>query len=230
MGPILEKIDVHDDQVGTVQHHKVHWRCSRDADGVAWLTLDQKDADTNTLSTAVLQEFNELLQEIEDDLPKALVIRSAKKNGFCAGVHIGDFKDQDASEISAMLSQGHDMLDRLENLPVPTIAVLHGHCLGGGLELALACAMRIGVKGGLEMGFPEIKLGLQPGLGGTARLTHLIDPTEAMTMMLTGKSVYDGQAKKRGLIDALVEERQVEGAVRAAVAGKLKKKSPEPKG
>ncbi len=111
---------------------------------------------------------------------------------------------------------------RLPTLPMPTVAVIHGHCLGGGLEVALACKFRIAVKGA-KLGFPEVLLGIHPGLGGTYRLTALIDPLEAMTMMLTGKNAYSDKAGRMGLVDAVVEERHVANAVRAAVDGKLKR-------
>src|SRR5690606_37525646 len=102
-----------------------------------------------------------------------------------------------------------------------TVAVVHGHCLSGGLDLALACGRRIAVPGA-RLGFPEVLLGLHPGLGGTVRLTAIIDPLEAMTMMLTGKSVHAEKAKRIGLVDAVVEERHIAAAVRAAVDGTMK--------
>jgi len=197
---------------------KTHWRSRTDEDGILWLQLDKQNSSTNTLSEDVLHELDCLLNDIEKTPPKALVISSAKPSGFCAGADIKAFRNYGEPEMTEMLQRGHNVLDRLEALHLPTIAVIHGHCLGGGLELALACRQRIGVKSGLEMGFPEIRLGLHPGLGGTYRLTRLINPIEAMTMMLTGKSVYDKQAKQRGLIDDFVEQRHVERAVRAAIA------------
>lgn len=201
----------------------IHWRTWKDQDQVLWLLFDKKDSSANTLSAGTLQELDEILNEIEVALPKALVIHSAKEKGFCAGADIKEFRNYNESEMTDMLRRGHAVLDRLANLSIPTIAVIHGHCLGGGLELALACDQRIGVKNGLEIGFPEIRLGVHPGLGGTFRLTHLIDPIEAMTMMLTGKSAYDKQNKMRGLIDDLVEQRHIESAVKAAIFGGLKK-------
>ena len=113
------------------------------------------------------------------------------------------------------------MLDRLDRLPLPTIAVIHGYCLGGGLELALACDFRIAIDDA-SFGFPEVLLGLHPGLGGTVRLPHLISPVQAMTMMLTGRTERARRAKSLGLVDAVTQERHVRAAVKAAVTGELK--------
>ena len=99
--------------------------------------------------------------------------------------------------------------------------MIHGYCLGGGLEVALACDYRIAIEDA-SLGFPEVLLGLHPGLGGTIRLTRLINPLQAMTSMLTGKSIYARQAKALGLVDAVTQERHVRAAVKAAVAGQLK--------
>ena len=198
-----------------------HWRLHRDDNKVLWLHLDKNDSSANTLDAAVLEELSDILDSAQKDQPRALVLRSQKAGGFCAGADIHQFADSSAEDLDDMLQRGHALFDRIEKLTIPTIAVVHGHCLGGGLELALACDLRIGLKGSLEMGFPEIQLGLHPGLGGTFRLTELIDPLQAMSMMLTGRSVYGGQALKHGLIDALVEERHVANAVSAAVDGKI---------
>lgn len=201
---------------------KSNWRSRRDQNDVLWLQLDKKESSTNTLSAEVLEELDEILTEVDKKLPKALIIGSAKPAGFCAGADINAFKNYNEPEMADLLKRGHGVLDRLAALTIPTVAIIHGHCLGGGLELALACQKRIGIKDGLEMGFPEIRLGVHPGLGGTFRLNRLISPIAAMTMMLTGKSAYGIQAKKRGLVDDFVELRHIENAVRAAVSGKIK--------
>ena len=113
------------------------------------------------------------------------------------------------------------MFDWLDRLKVPTVAVIHGYCLGGGLEIALACDYRIAVDDA-RFGFPEVMLGLHPGLGGTVRLPRLINPIEAMSMMLTGRNVRAGRARSLGLVDAVVPERHVKAAAQAAVSGKLR--------
>src|SRR4029453_12343537 len=108
-----------------------------------------------------------------------------------------------------------------DNLPVPVVAVVHGYCLGGGLEVALACDHRIAVDDA-RLGFPEGMLGLHPGLAGPVPLPRLINPLEAMTMMLTGRNVHARRAKSLGLVDAVVPERHVKAAATAAGTGGLK--------
>lgn len=201
-----------------------HWRLERDEENVLWLLFDKKNSSANTLNAAVLEEFDRILDTLRIKPPKAVVLRSLKPGGFCAGADITQFAEYDQEEAGELLRRGHEVLDRLEKLRQPTIAVVHGHCLGGGLELALACDRRIGLRGGLEMGFPEIQLGLHPGLGGTFRLSGLIDPVAAMTMMLTGRSVHDRQALSSGLVDALVEERHLKNVVAAAVNGRIRRR------
>ncbi|WP_290889538.1 3-hydroxyacyl-CoA dehydrogenase NAD-binding domain-containing protein [Hoeflea sp.] len=190
------------------------WRLHQDADGIAWAILDGKGG-ANTLSEAVLTDLSKLLDAIESQVPKLLVLRSAKPGGFAAGADISEFRDaSDEAAVADRLRKGHGVIDRLEALACPTVAVIHGYALGGGFELALACDRRIAIEGAW-FGFPEVRLGLHPGLGGTFRLSELIDPTEAMTMMLTGKSAHTKKARQLGIVEAVVEERHVRAAVQA---------------
>lgn len=199
-----------------------HWKLKTDEDGIAWLFLDKQGADANTLSEEVITELDEVLATVEREAPKGLVIRSGKKSGFIAGADIGEFRDTTkTNEIETRLGRAHTIIDRLDRLKLPTIAVIHGYCLGGGLEVALACDYRIAIDDA-SLGFPEVLLGLHPGLGGTIRLTRLINPLQAMTSMLTGKSIRARQAKALGLVDAVTQERHVRAAVKSAVAGQLK--------
>jgi 3-hydroxyacyl-CoA dehydrogenase / enoyl-CoA hydratase / 3-hydroxybutyryl-CoA epimerase len=199
-----------------------HWRMRSDEDGVAWLLFDKKDASTNTLNEEVLSELDAALAMVSQLRPAGLVIRSAKPGGFIAGADIGGFRGvTDAAKVEAEIARGHAVLDRLDALPVPTVAVIHGYCLGGGLEIALACDHRIAIDNA-SFGFPEVLLGLHPGLGGTVRAPRLINPVQAMTMMLTGRTERARRAKSLGLVDAVTQERHVRAAVRDAVKGKLK--------
>jgi 3-hydroxyacyl-CoA dehydrogenase/enoyl-CoA hydratase/3-hydroxybutyryl-CoA epimerase len=199
-----------------------NWRLRTDEDGIAWLLFDKKDANANTLSAEVLTELDAVLEKLERDRPRGLVIRSAKPGGFIAGADIAQFPGvTDPAPIEALLSRGHAVLDRLDRLPLPTIAVIHGYCLGGGLEVALACDYRLAMDDA-SFGFPEVLLGLHPGLGGTVRLPRLINPVQAMTMMLTGKTERARSAKSLGLVDAVTKERHIRAAVRTAVAGELR--------
>jgi 3-hydroxyacyl-CoA dehydrogenase / enoyl-CoA hydratase / 3-hydroxybutyryl-CoA epimerase len=199
-----------------------HWRMRSDEDGVAWLLFDKKDVCANTLSEEVLTELDAALAMVSQLRPSGLVIRSAKPGGFIAGADIAGFRGvADAARVEAEIARGHAVLDRLDALPLPTIAVIHGYCLGGGLEVALACDHRIAIENA-SFGFPEVLLGLHPGLGGTVRTPRLINPVAAMTMMLTGRTERARRAKSLGLVDAVTQERHVRAAVRDAIDGKLR--------
>jgi 3-hydroxyacyl-CoA dehydrogenase/enoyl-CoA hydratase/3-hydroxybutyryl-CoA epimerase len=199
-----------------------HWKLRRDEDDILWLVIDKSGASANTLSQEVLLELDDVLGKIEGETAKGLVLRSAKPAGFIAGADVGELRDsKNAADIEARLTRAHAVTDRLDQLKLPTVAVIHGYCLGGGLEIALACDYRIAIEDA-SLGFPEVLLGLHPGLGGTVRAPRLISPIEAMTMMLTGRAARASRAKSLGLVDAVTQERHVRAAVRAAVAGELK--------
>jgi 3-hydroxyacyl-CoA dehydrogenase/enoyl-CoA hydratase/3-hydroxybutyryl-CoA epimerase len=177
--PVLDILDPRDLELGPFAIGEVrddaspwkHWRMRTDEDGFAWLLFDKKDASTNTLDDETLTELDAVLDKLERERPRGLVIRSAKPGGFVAGADIAQFtRITDTAQIEALLTRGHGVLDRLDRLPLPTVAVIHGYCLGGGLELALACDKRIAIDDA-SFGFPEILLGLHPGLGGTLRLS-----------------------------------------------------------
>ena len=119
-----------------------HWKLQTDADGVAWLVIDKQGAGANTLSEDVLTELDAALAMIEQDKPKGLVIRSGKAGGFVAGADIGEFRGvTDVAKVEALLTRGHAVLDRLDRLPLATIAVVHGYCLGGGQGGAMLIEM-----------------------------------------------------------------------------------------
>jgi 3-hydroxyacyl-CoA dehydrogenase / enoyl-CoA hydratase / 3-hydroxybutyryl-CoA epimerase len=199
----------------------IHWRMCTDEDGTAWLLFDKKDSSANTLSEEVLSELDAILEKLEREPPWGVVIRSAKPGGFIAGADIAQFRGvTDTAQIEALLTRGHAVMDRLDRLPCVTVAVIHGYCLGGGLEVALACDYRIAIDDA-SFGFPEVLLGLHPGLGGTVRLPRLINPLQAMTMMLTGRTERARRARALGLVDAVTQERHVRAAVRAAVSGEM---------
>jgi 3-hydroxyacyl-CoA dehydrogenase/enoyl-CoA hydratase/3-hydroxybutyryl-CoA epimerase len=199
-----------------------NFKLTRDSDGIAWLLFDREGTSANTLSASVLEEFETVIAALEQGGPAGIVIRSAKSSGFIAGADVNEFRGvTDPRDVEAQMSRAHAVVDRLEAFKVPTVAVIHGFCLGGGLEVALACNTRIAIDNA-RFGFPEVMLGLHPGLGGTARFTHLVSPLEAMTMMLTGKTIDARKAKSLGLVDAVTQERHVRGAVKDAIFGRLK--------
>ena len=205
-----------------------NFKLTRDDDGIAWLLFDRAGASANTLSADLIEELDAVLAALESQRPAGLVIRSAKKSGFIAGADVNEFRGAaDPRAVETAIGHAHAVIDRLEALKIPTVAVIHGFCLGGGLEVALACQSRIAISGA-RFGFPEVMLGLHPGLGGTARLTRLINPMQAMTLMLTGKTIDARRAKSLGLVDAVAQERHVRNAVKDAVFGRLKRTRPGP--
>jgi len=203
-----------------------HFKLTRDSDGIAWLLFDREGASANTLSADVIEELGTVLVALQSQRPTGLVIRSAKKSGFIAGADVNEFRGAtDPRQVETAIGRAHAVIDRLEALKIPTVAVIHGFCLGGGLEVALACQSRIAIDGA-RFGFPEVMLGLHPGLGGTARFTRLVNPMQAMTLMLTGKTIDARRAKSLGLVDAVAQERHVRNAVKDAVFGRLTRARP----
>ena len=205
-----------------------NFKLTRDADGIAWLLFDREGASANTLSADLIEELELVLTALENQRPAGLVIRSAKTSGFIAGADVNEFRGAtDPWQVEIAIDRAHSVIDRLEGLKFPTVAVIHGFCLGGGLEVALACQSRIAMSDA-RFGFPEVMLGLHPGLGGTVRFTRLVNPMQAMTLMLTGKTIDARKAKSLGLVDAVAEERHVRNAVKDAVFGRLKRARPGP--
>jgi 3-hydroxyacyl-CoA dehydrogenase/enoyl-CoA hydratase/3-hydroxybutyryl-CoA epimerase len=194
-----------------------YWKLDRDADGVAWLALDKPGTSANVLSSEVLVELGALLGSLAAAPPRALIVHSAKPSGFVAGADIREFTAFKGPEDAfALIRAGQGVLDRLEGLPCPTIAALHGFALGGGLELALACRYRIAANDEkLALGFPEVQLGIHPGFGGTVRSVRLLGVRPAMQLMLTGKPIRADQALKIGLVDRLVNAQELDVAARA---------------
>jgi 3-hydroxyacyl-CoA dehydrogenase/enoyl-CoA hydratase/3-hydroxybutyryl-CoA epimerase len=191
-----------------------HWQLDHDDNKVAWLTLDKADSSTNVLSSEVLEELDLVLGQLEKDLPKALIIKSGKSSGFCAGADVEEFtliKDYDQAYTHIRRAQA--IFDRLENLACPSLCVINGFCLGGGLELALACHYRIAEESvSTRIGLPEVKLGIHPGYAGSVRLTHLIGAPAAMQMILTGRTVSGKQAARSGIVSHAVPARLLDSS------------------
>ncbi|WP_455211226.1 3-hydroxyacyl-CoA dehydrogenase NAD-binding domain-containing protein [Kaarinaea lacus] len=193
-----------------------HWRLENDEHSIAWLYADRKNSSTNTLSAEVIGELDAIIRELDNDPPKGLVILSAKENGFFAGADIKELaKANDVQPAREFIQLGQDTFNRLERLRFPTVCLIHGFCMGGGLELALACRYRIADDDTkTRLGFPEIKIGIFPAFGGATRLPPLIGAPAAMGMMLTGRNLSARAAKKIGVIDYAVPKRHLQqGAV-----------------
>ena len=175
-------------------------------DGIAWLVLDDPTKKVNTLSTRLFEWFEEQVSRAERERPDALVILSGKPDGFVAGADLEELlAAADKEAVLAMLQRGHDLMERLAGLPFPTVAAIHGACLGGGLETALACRYRIASDHPKTvLALPEVQLGLIPGAGGTQRLPRLIGVRNALDMILTGKNIRAKKALQMGLVDEMV--------------------------
>jgi 3-hydroxyacyl-CoA dehydrogenase/enoyl-CoA hydratase/3-hydroxybutyryl-CoA epimerase len=184
----------------------VSCRFEVDADNIGWLLLDKPDSSANTLGRAVLLELAQLLEMLEQRTLRGLVVRSAKPSGFIAGADIREFVSFGSEDAALQqISLGQRVCARIEALPYPSVAAIHGFALGGGLELALSCRYRVAVGDSkLSLGLPEVQLGIHPGFGGTVRSVRLLGMREAMALMLTGRSVRAERALKIGLVDRLV--------------------------
>ncbi len=203
-----------------------HWQVELDAQSILWLSCDRKGESSNSLSEAVIFELGQIVQQAQKMTLAGLVIQSAKPASFILGADIREFDAfEEASQVSAKIRQGHEVFSALENLACHKVAAIHGFALGGGLELALCCdyicALNVPET---RVGFPEVKLGIFPGLGGTTRFTERVGGMQGMQLMLTGKMLKAPAARAIGAIDELVDEfSSLRWAARRAV---LKKRKP----
>ncbi|TCV97494.1 short chain enoyl-CoA hydratase /3-hydroxyacyl-CoA dehydrogenase [Luteibacter rhizovicinus] len=180
-----------------------HWKTSEDENGIVVLTLDREGSSVNALSREVLGELDEIVERLAIENPPGVVIHSAKASGFAAGADIKEFVEyaKDGSVLES-IENGQRIFENLARLPCPTVAAIHGACMGGGTELALACRLRIAVDDeNTKIGLPEVILGIHPGWGGTARLPRLIGAPDALPAMLTGKPFNARRARAVGLVD-----------------------------
>ena len=193
-----------------------HWKLDVDADHLAWLRFDRAGSDTNTFSSEALRELGRIAEHLATLPPKGLAILSSKDNGFAAGADIDEFTTlKSAEEAEAFTRLGNEVFDKIAAFRFPTVAMIHGFCMGGGLEISLACRYRVADDGPkTRMGQPEVMLGIVPGWGGAMRLPALIGAASALDLMLTGRGVDGRRAKKMGLVDIVTPRRHFENAVR----------------
>lgn len=202
-----------------------HFKLQTDSQKILWLSIDRAGASANSLSYEVFEELNLILDDIRQSDPIGVIIVSGKAKGFVAGADISQFTHlKTKKEAFDLIRQAQLVLDKLEALPMPTLALIKGFCLGGGLELALACKYRIAADTpDTKIGLPEIKLGIHPGWGGTVRLPNLIGPVEAMKMILPGAAYDARKCAKLGIVDMAVPERML---IRAGIETILKHPKP----
>jgi len=195
------------------------WRLERDADGIAWLTFDKAGASTNTLSAESLQEFRAVLREVSGSPPRGLVIRSGKESGFIAGADIEEFERvKTVDDALSIVRRGWEIFDELAALSFPTLALVRGFCLGGGLELALACRYRVVVDDpATRLGLPEVMLGIVPAWGGMRRLPRVAGAPAALDLLLTGRTIDARRAKKLGIADECVPPRIMMNTARGMI-------------
>jgi len=185
------------------------WRYSVDRQGIAWAVFDREGESQNSFSRRALEELGAIVEAVErgarERTIRGLVIISGKEKGFIVGADVREFEQLTSErEVVESVSLVNGYLDRIERMPVPVVCCIHGFCLGGGLELALACHWRIATRDdATRLGFPEVRLGIFPGFNGTARSIGRAGALAAMPMMLTGSMIRAGAARGMGLIDEL---------------------------
>jgi 3-hydroxyacyl-CoA dehydrogenase/enoyl-CoA hydratase/3-hydroxybutyryl-CoA epimerase len=200
-----------------------HWKLERDTSdpntGVVWAILDTADSSTNTLGGEVMAELNLILDECDKNPPKGLIFKSAKEAGFIAGANIEEFTSADTPEKARLIiKRGWDIYNQLAAVKYPTLALVRGHCMGGGTELALACRYRIAVdEPGTKFALPEVMLGIVPGWGGMLRLPQDRRPGRRAGHDADRQELDARRAKKIGLADECVPPRVMENAARMRV-------------
>ena len=190
-----------------------HWRFEIDHENLGWLTIDTPKAAVNTLPLEALTELERLVARFEELVATGevvgIILLSGKESGFIAGADLYELDGMtDFAVLPEALRRVHSMFQRIEDLKVPVVAGIHGFCLGGGLELSLACHYRIAVNDDkTRLGFPEVNLGIFPAYGGSGRSIRQAGPVDAMQIMLTGRMLRASQARAMGLVDKLVRHR-----------------------
>lgn len=189
---------------------------------VAYLTIQSPPA--NALSSTLLNELAEQLDGIEQDTTIKAVVVQGEGKFFSAGADIKEFTSlQNTSDLESLSSRGQQLFDRIENFSIPVIASIHGAALGGGLELAMACHIRI-VSENAKLGLPEVTLGIIPGFAGTQRLPQYVGTSKAYEMILTGEPILGTEAQAFGLANQVVTEEEL-GSKTSKLAEKIAAKS-----
>lgn len=169
------------------------------------ITINREDK-LNALNSQTLRELSEVLDDLsQDDAVRGVILTGKGEKAFVAGADIKEFLDLNASEASELSRSGHEsVMDKIAYFPKPVIAAINGFALGGGLEVALACHMRVAIETA-KVGLPEVSLGIIPGYGGTQRLTQLIGRGKALEMIMTGDMIEASEAYQWGLVNHVVE-------------------------
>jgi 3-hydroxyacyl-CoA dehydrogenase/enoyl-CoA hydratase/3-hydroxybutyryl-CoA epimerase len=208
------------------------WRFSIDLQGIAWAVFDREGESQNSLSRRALEELAAIVERVEqgvrDRSIRGLVFISGKEKGFIVGADVREFEQLATErEVADSVTTVNAYLDRIERLSIPVVCCIHGFCLGGGLELALACHWRIATRDdGTRLGFPEVRLGIFPGFNGTVRSIRQVGALSAMPMMLAGSMIRATAARAMGLVDELVPSPlNLRWAARKAIERKRRSKA-----
>ncbi|HED14129.1 MAG TPA: crotonase, partial [Gammaproteobacteria bacterium] len=198
------------------QKNQPSWRLQTDDHEIAWLWLDAPESSVNSLNQQILESLGAQLDKLQQAPPKGLIIASDKAAGFVAGADVKSIAGViDRAQALAFMTLAHEVFLKLAEFPVPTCARIHGHCLGGGLEMALACRYRVAEDApSTRLGFPEVMLGIHPGFGGVARSIRLLGAPSAMALMLSGRQISASRARRIGLVDQIVPHRHLDRVTR----------------
>jgi 3-hydroxyacyl-CoA dehydrogenase/enoyl-CoA hydratase/3-hydroxybutyryl-CoA epimerase len=196
-----------------------HFRLDVDADHLAWITFDTLNSTANVWNETTLDEFNVCLDVIASRPEvRAVIIRSAKEKITVAGADLKALRLSSVKKLEHLIDLGQGTFNKLAALPMPKVALIHGACVGGGFEMALACDVRIASDSEItRIGLPETQLGLVPAWGGSTRLPRLIGLAKALDLIISGRQLKGHDAKRHGLVDAVVPREHLENAARAMI-------------
>jgi 3-hydroxyacyl-CoA dehydrogenase/enoyl-CoA hydratase/3-hydroxybutyryl-CoA epimerase len=199
-----------------------NWEWRKDSNNIGYLLINREGSSMNTFSEPVIRELADIIVQIEQDSAlKGIIVASAKQSGFIAGADIEQFtRFRDEEDAYRLVQQVQELFNRFERLPMPTVALIEGVCLGGGTEFALTCRYRVAENSAkTRIGLPEVKLGVHPGWGGTVRLPRLIGAPQAMSLILSGATVNAKKAEKIGIVDVAVPKRELQRAAQFYISG-----------
>ncbi|MDT7861674.1 MAG: enoyl-CoA hydratase/isomerase family protein [Saccharolobus sp.] len=194
----------------------------KDENPIRWIILNRPDR-LNAINLKMIEEIEETLKEIENNDNIKIIIITGNGRAFSAGADISQFKELDPVKAWLFSTKGQGLMNYIEKYPKPTIAMVNGYALGGGLELALSCDIRI-ASTNAELGFPEINLGIFPGFGGTQRLVRLVGKGKALELMMTGDRIKADYAERLGLVNKVVSPDALENETKQ-LALKIAEKS-----
>jgi enoyl-CoA hydratase len=185
-------------------------------DGIAILTIDRQEK-LNALNPQVTEEIGQALLDLGSEEPRAIIVTGAGERAFVAGADIAAMNEMDPLTAKNFAETSNAAMALLDRSPIPTIAAVNGYALGGGCEIALACDIRVASENAV-FGFPEVSLGIIPGMGGTQRLPRLVGPALAKELILTGRRVNAAEAKEMGLVGRVVPQGEALSAARELAA------------